>query len=629
MRQSFLKMNLNVKLGGGGSLYTFLFIILYSSLPLFAQTTYTDTDITSSVYTSGNNIIINTTGTNVYGIAADYIISGTGTVTKTGTGQFNILSTSTYTGGTIISEGTLHLQGDGLLFINNVNTKKFTIEENGTLEFHVNDAEGAAAHTPNFAYGDVTGTGTIMLTGQGHLSTVDVGSMFYLTASTLYDADGATNFTGKFIIDGARLQVQRNGNFGPTTTEITVRDTGQLFVGNRGGSASANITANVIISGSGITEPMNASNDMQLGAIRLQNGTINGTITLAGDASIGTYGGSTAGTVNSTINLNSYKLTITPNTNYASSSMKDTVVNGIISGTGSVAVDGKKTSGFTNVTTLTAQNTYSGGTEVMSGILRISSNANLGDESGELKFSNSSAGSTTYRPTLNTTADINLSGRSISFTDNFTLDVDPNTTLTMGNITGTTGRTLTKSDSGRLNINGTISAGHISVTEGTFSPGETIGTTILSGGNVTVGATSTLLLDIGKVSGTFNVDYLQASGSITMLAANEEAFINYFKFSWDGSPGILGETYTLLSASGGIFSPSRTSITNISQATWEAILRNAGMNPDNWEVVTDTNTIKLRYLGGIIETPEPSTYFLLLFAGACLMVYRRMKKNPS
>ncbi|MDO4569674.1 MAG: autotransporter-associated beta strand repeat-containing protein [Planctomycetia bacterium] len=283
--------------------------------------------------------------TNGFDVTIDKVLTGSdgdGGLTKTGAGTLTLTAANTYTGGTTVSQGTVRLQGNALT---GIATKTFAIAKDGTLELY-----STTSLTPALVAGNVTGTGTLKISGDKTSS-----SHFDFRTSNL------TGFEGAILVDAARFLVSANTHIGTTDTftrNITVQNDGQLY--NTG-----TVTANMTISGDGTSEGSG-----NLGAIRLQGGTINGTITLAGNAVIGSYGG--AGTVNSTIDLGTYQLMIRPTDNTRNTG-NNTTLNGIISGTGSLNLNAWGTT-----TTITAANTYTGGTTLTSGTVFATNNAAFG-----------------------------------------------------------------------------------------------------------------------------------------------------------------------------------------------------------------------------------------------------------
>ena len=170
---------------------------------------------------------------------------------------------------------------------------------------------------------------------------------------------------------------------------------------------------------------------------------------------------------------------------------------------------------------LTGANSYTGGTLVDAGTLRISSDANLGAAAGGLGFDGG---------TLNTTADL-TSSRAVDLIGAATLLTDAATTLTLGGAISGAG-TLTKEGTGILVLTGangyagatTVNAGTLfvngnqSVATGSTSiaSGATLGGTGTIGGDVTLANGATLAPGAGGV-GTLTINGALGLGAGTTL----------------------------------------------------------------------------------------------------------------
>ena len=140
---------------------------------------------------------------------------------------------------------------------------------------------------------------------------------------------------------------------------------------------------------------------------------------------------------------------------------------------------------------LSGNNSYTGGTAINAGVLRISGDANLGDAAGGLTFDGG---------TLETTADFD-SGRAVAFTGNGTLLTGTGTTFGLtGEITGT--GNLAKNGAGTLILTGANSySGDTLVNAGAlFVNGDQTGAT-----GLTSVASGAVLGGIGVIGGNVSV----------------------------------------------------------------------------------------------------------------------------
>lgn len=180
----------------------------------------------------------------------NYTFSGTGSLTgsmqltKSGTGQLNILTLNDYTGGTVINGGTVKV-GNGTT-AGSLGTGPIT--NNGSLIF---DWSGS---TPISVPGNISGTGAITKTGTGE---VDLG--------------GASNYTGGTVISAGTLGASGATPLGTNAASTTVSSGARLLT-----LGTISIPGNINVSGS-----YDGGTD---GAIQATGGTatIGATATLAG-----------------------------------------------------------------------------------------------------------------------------------------------------------------------------------------------------------------------------------------------------------------------------------------------------------------------------------------------------------
>jgi autotransporter-associated beta strand protein len=466
----------------------------------------------------------------VYG----FVVSGTGSVLKLGTGTLTYTGTNTYTGGTTISVGTLQIGNGGT-----AGSVLGPIVDNANLTFNRSDDVGFA--------GAISGTGTVTKLGAGTLT---------LTSAETY--------SGGTVISAGTLQVGNGGTSGSLLSDVTdngslvfnrsdsstfggsVRGSGALsklgagtlvMTGNNTFSGATSINGTLQVSGGG---QLSGTSGISVAAGSSDNGTLyvsgngsrvstvgtlqvggpgngalivdNGATVSAGSIVLGTAGGTGSGTLNigtggtsgvinaatvvqgagtgSQVNLNYTDTTYT-----LSSSLRNTLtLNQNGSGT----------------TILSGSNTYSGGTYLNAGTLQVSSNGNLGANTAPLVFNGGTLQLSATITNLPRPITLNASGGTID-TSTFSL-------LSTASVSGTGG--LTKNGSGVLTLNGPSSyTGGTKVNAGTLR-----GTTDSLQGNILNNATVAFLQSSdgsysGVMSGTGTLSKLN-TGNLTLSGAN-------------------------------------------------------------------------------------------------------------
>ncbi len=237
-------------------------------------------------------------------------IIGNGNLVKSGTGTLTLLGSNTYSGSTTISAGTIQI-GNGFI-PGTIGTGPLV--DNGGLVF---DLPG------NVVFGGA-------VSGSGNLTQAGAGLLNFTGSSTL--SGGATISSGTLEVSGA-------GSLGSGP----VTDLGTLSFNLSGAptfNGAINGSGNLVQAGTGILT-LTASNTYTGGA------TISvGTLQVSGTGALGT------GTV-----VNNGQLLFTASGN--------PTVPGAISGSGSLVQAG------TGTLTLTANNSYNGGTTVSAGTLQV------------------------------------------------------------------------------------------------------------------------------------------------------------------------------------------------------------------------------------------------------------------
>ncbi|GAU85522.1 chaperone protein DnaJ [Bosea sp. BIWAKO-01] len=300
----------------------------------------TDGSFAGSIFNIAH-VIFNTGGSSSYA-GSIYDTSGpAGTLTKTGAGTLTLTGANTYRGGTTVSAGTLALGGHGRL----LGDGAVTVVAGATF-----DVGGYAQ-----GVGALSGAGTVQLGSGGAL--------------TVGNADASSTFAGS-IIGGGSLTKAGTGTFTLTGansfTGGTTISGGTLQIGDGAGTGS--LVGNVV---NNATLAFNRTGSLTLAGDILGTGALTksgtGTLTLAGAAShtggttisagaLQIGDGGTIGAISGNI-LNNGALSFKRSNELSYA--------GVISGSGSLTQAGGGT------LTLTAANTYSGGTTISAGILRI------------------------------------------------------------------------------------------------------------------------------------------------------------------------------------------------------------------------------------------------------------------
>lgn len=262
------------------------------------------------------------------------VMSGTGVLTKTGSGTVGLFGNNTFTGG-------LNINGGVVVVGNNAN---------------LGDPTGALS----FDGGTLRNNGSFSM---NRAITLNAGGGTFSTSSDLTQA-GVISGIGSLTKEGSQVLTLTGAN---TYTGGTNIDNGTLQIGDGGttGSIVGNITNNAALT-------FNRSNDLTLGGIISGSGSVaqegSGTLTLSGAntySGISTVSGGTlqVGDGGSTGSLGSGN--VVNNAILAFNRSNTYAVANEISGTGSVNQMGS------GVLTLSGANTYTGGTTIDDGTLLV------------------------------------------------------------------------------------------------------------------------------------------------------------------------------------------------------------------------------------------------------------------
>ena len=414
-------------------------------------------NITNTATISGTTFGLILGGTNG-GTITSSIVTGSGTLTKTGNGIWTLSGVNTYSGATIISAGTLKIGGG-----NNIsNSSAVTVD--GTLDLAgANETIGSLAGS-----GRITSTiaAAIVLTvGNNNTSTTFSGLIENGAAASMglakagsgtFTLSGSNSYTGITTVNGGRLRLGSAGDAVNTPlgtiAGITSVSAGATLDLN---GFTLNTLESLILNGSGISNGGALSNSSSTSV------SYNGLITLGGASRITANAGDINIQGTSVITGNTFRLTLAGTGN-------GIITRNINNTTGGLTKTG------TGIWTVSGNSTYTAGTIVNGGTFKVSS---AGDGT------NTPLGTVAGRTTVIAGATLDLNGITLSTNEPLTI-----------NGAGAAGNgALINSAATNVNYNGTITLGNPSI--------------IRTTGNITLGATGfTGAQDLTKVgAGTLNL----------------------------------------------------------------------------------------------------------------------------
>jgi autotransporter-associated beta strand protein len=544
-----------------------------------------------NTYTGGTTISAGTlqvgTGTSGEGRIA-------GNVTDNGALVFDLLADTTY-GGTISGTGSLTTKGAASLILTGANTYTGgTTISNGVLQIGNGGTSGSIA-------GDVTDNALLLIDRTGTLTLngaiSGIGSVTQqenAAASLTVILTGTDTYTGGTTIDNGVLQIGNGGTTGSIAGNVNINNVGAVLVFDR----SDSVTFGGAISGVGNLTQNGAGTLVLTGADTYVGGT---TIS---DGTVQIGNGGTAGSITGDV-LDNASLVF---------DRSDSVTfDGSITGSGSLTQNGSGT------LTLTAANTYSGGTNINAGAVAVPFDPSLG--SGPLSFNGGTLEVLPGNGTITSSKAVTLNEGGGTFL------VDTNTTWVSGGAIGGVGSlnkagqgTLilagantysgnTKVNAGSLLVDGSLGPGSVSVASGATLGGTgTIGgpVTILNGGILAPGAApgtltaGTLTLSPGSISNyqlsTPNVvggvnDLVIVKGNLTLAGtlniANAGAFGPglYRLFDYTGS--LTNDGLTLNNVPGG-FTPADMQVQTTQAGEVNLLVLVSSFETQFWD---GTNTI--------------------------------------
>ncbi|WP_296347944.1 autotransporter-associated beta strand repeat-containing protein [Reyranella sp.] len=474
------------------------------------------------------------------------VMSGTGTLSKSGEGTLTLTGLNTYEGGTHVTAGFLAVAldanlgsatsdirlatGGGLRFLSS-----FDLSAGRDIEL-VTSGRISLASSTNTIAGTIHGTGDLAINGLGTLTLA-----------------GANTFTGAVSVAGSTLAVAADANLGNTGNSLTLHGGGLRFLssfdlaGTRaltlnagGGTIDTNgfsTTISQAIGGTGGLTKAGAGTLSLTGANTYEGNTVisGGTLAIASDAALGDVNGGVAFDNGTLQFLNSFNLastralTLNAGGGTIDTNGNDTTIAQAIGGAGGLTKAGSGT------LILSGANTYSGGTTVSGGTLQLGAGGSL-LSTGALTMT---GGTFDLNGQNQVVGNLSGTGGSLLLSNGTFLQVGQTTNTTFGGTIDGGGQ-LVKAGNGTLTLSGSnthtggtaIGSGTLSVssdaalgaasgvlaiqggflrTTASFSMART--TTLLNGGGFEVDNGVTLTHS-GTISG---LDYLVKQGAGTLV----------------------------------------------------------------------------------------------------------------
>jgi len=326
-------------------------------------------------------------------------ISGVGGLTKEGDGSLALTGNNSFSGGLDIDTGTVQVSSDANLGTGTVAIGDGTLQAAG--DFTTDNAVtltdvNATIDTQNHEVGisgvidgsgalNKAGSGTLALSGNNGFSgglnidagTVQVSSHANFGTGTVAIGDGTLQAAGDFTTDNALTLTDANATIDTQNHDVSI--TGAV---DGAGGLVKNGAGTLMLDGVASQRGGTTVNDGTLilnGANTYTGGTTlnGGTLQIANDGDLGDTSGNlvfNGGTLHGTADINAAReITLdSGNGTIVSDSGTTFASSGDIDGTGSLAKSGG------GILLLTGNNGFSGGLDIDAGIVRVSSDANLG-----------------------------------------------------------------------------------------------------------------------------------------------------------------------------------------------------------------------------------------------------------
>jgi autotransporter-associated beta strand protein len=485
------------------------------------------------------------------------VISGTGSVVKQGGGTLTLSQANTYTGATVINQGTLQLSNNNRI----ADASAVTVAAGATFNLaNRTETVGSIAGAGNITLGTGTltsggnnstttfsgvisgtggvtkaGTGTLILSGNntytGATTVNGNGTLSAASATALGAGAGATtvasgstlNVNGVTIAENVTLNGTGVGGNGALTGTGTAAVSGNVALASAStigvAAGGDTLTLSGVLSGANALTKAGAGTLVLSGAANTYTGATNvnaGTLRVGSALNELPNGGAVTVAAGATLDLNGFSetvgsiagagnITLGAATLTSGGSNASTTFSGVVSGAGGLTKAG------TGTLTLSGANTYNGATNVNAGTLSAANASALGSTAGgttvasgaALNINNVAIGAET----------VTLSGAGVGATGALT---GTGTASLSGNVALNAATTVgVAAAAGKLTLSGVVSGANALTKVGA-------GTLVLSGNNTYTGLTT---VSAGTLSAA-NANALGTTAGATTVAANATLDVN-------------------------------------------------------------------------------------------------------